>query len=73
MNSCTTLRFAVLLSLGLLIGGFALLAIAEATGLAVPSAHAALLLAGAAVAVLVVALVIALWPGADKRLAGCRH
>jgi hypothetical protein len=73
VTTCTTLRFAVLLSLGLLIGGFVLLAIAESTGLGVPSAHAALVLALAAVAVLFGALIIAIWPGANERLSGCQH
>ena len=73
MNTCTTLRFAVLLSLGLLVGGFILLAIAEATGLAIPSAHAALVLALCAVAVLFSALIIAIWPGAAQRLSECQH
>ena len=73
MTTCTTLRFAVLLSLGLLVGGFVLLGIIEATGFSAPTAHVALALALTAVAVLFVALLIAVWPGSNRRLSQCQH
>jgi hypothetical protein len=73
MITCTTMRSVVILSFGLLVLGILLLLVAETTGLAVPVAHAALMLALGAALTLAVAFLIAIWPGNDARLRECQH
>jgi len=71
--TCTTMRSAVILSFGLLASGILVFLVAETTGVAVPTAHAALVLALGAALTLVVAFLIAIWPGSDARLRECQH
>lgn len=73
MITCTTMRSAVILSFGLLISGGLSLLVAETTGLAVPAAQAALVLALGSVATLALAFLIAIWPGSEARLRECQH
>jgi hypothetical protein len=73
MITCTTMRSAVLLSFGLLVSGMLFLLVAETTGLAVPVAHAALVLALGAALTLAIAFLIAVWPGSEARLRECQH
>lgn len=73
MITCTTMRSAVILSFGLLATGILMLLVAETTGLAVPIAHAALVLALGAALTLAVAFLIAIWPGNEARLRECQH
>lgn len=73
LMSCTTMRSAVILSFSLLSLGILLLLISELTGQAVPTAHAALLLTLGAPLALVVAFLLAIWPGARTRLSECQH
>jgi hypothetical protein len=67
------MRSAVILSFGLLATGILMLLVAETTGLAVPIAHAALVLALGAALTLAVAFLIAIWPGNEARLRECQH
>jgi len=73
MITCHRLRGAVLLSALLLMGGLGM----EWVGpwFAFPAAIMALALFSglAAVAILAITLIIALWPGSTQRLANCRH
>jgi hypothetical protein len=71
--SCTTMRSAVILSFGLLAAGILMLLVAETTGLAVPVAHTALVLALGGALTLAVAFLIAIWPGSEARLRECQH
>ena len=73
MITCTTMRSAVLLSLGLLVSGILFLLVARTTGLAVPVAHAALVLTLGAALTLAIAFLIAVWPGSEARLRECQH
>lgn len=73
MITCTTMRSAVTLSFGLLATGILMLLVAETTGLAVPIAHTALVLALGAALTLAVAFLIAIWPGSEARLRKCQH
>lgn len=71
--SCTTMRSAVILSFSFLVMGSLLLLIAELTGRAVPTAHAALVLTLGAALTLALAFLMAIWPGGKARLTGCQH
>lgn len=78
MTTCTTMRSAVLLSLGLLLVGFLLFGLATIIGashtaLIMTAAHAALWLVLGAAAIFGAALAIAIWPGNQARLEECRH
>jgi hypothetical protein len=73
MLTCKRLRIAVILSAALLITGFALEVFAEVTLVGVPTSHIALLLIFGAVAILAVAFLLSLIPGASERLRECRH
>lgn len=73
MTTCTTMRSAVMLSAGLFLTGTLMLAFAEFTGWAVPTSQLALLLVLGAAGTLVVAMLIALWPGNARRLTECLH
>ncbi len=73
MTTCTTMRSAVMLSAGLFLAGSLMLACAELTGWTVPASQLALLLVRGAAVTLVVAVLIALWPGNARRLTECRH
>jgi len=67
------MRSTVILSFGLLAAGILMLLLAETTVLAVPIAHAALVLALGAALTLAVAFLIAIWPGSEARLRECQH
>jgi len=73
VTTCTTMRSAVMLSAGLFLAGSLMLAFAEFTGWAVPASQLALLLVLGAAVTLVVAVLIALWPGNARRLSECLH
>lgn len=73
MSACNTLRATIILSGALFLSGILLLLIAEATGLAVPTAHLALLAVLAGAATLAVAFVLALLPGARLDFHNCEH
>jgi len=66
------MRSTVLLSLGLLVAG-ALLLLERTTGFGVGAAYAALWLVLGGAGTLAAAVVIAVWPGNQARLDGCRH
>jgi len=73
VTTCTTMRSAAMLSVGLFLAGTLMLTFAECTGWAVPAIQIALLLVLGAAVTLVVALLIALWPGNARRLTECLH
>jgi hypothetical protein len=73
MISCQSLRSSVMLSAALLVGGLLLLLIAETSGLAVPTAHLALLSVLAGVATLAVAFTVAVLPWTHAALNNCEH
>jgi len=68
VSICSAMRSAAILSGALFVGALSLLLLAEALGLVLPAAHAALLLMLAAVLTLGVAFVLALWPVKRGRL-----
>jgi hypothetical protein len=67
------MRTSVILSAFLLVLGFALEILAEATLLAVPVGYLALLVVLAAVALLATNFLVSLLPGASERLKECTH
>jgi hypothetical protein len=67
------MRSFVALSGALLLSGMLLLLIAETTGLSVPTAHIALLTVLGGAATLAAAFILAILPGAGRRLENCRH
>lgn len=73
MISCTTMRAAVVLSATLFISGTLMLIFAETTGLMIPTAHTALLLVLGGASILVLAFIIAVFPGNAERLTNCLH
>jgi hypothetical protein len=73
MSACSTLRATIILSGALFLSGILLLLIAEATGVAIPTAHLALLAVLTGAATLAAAVVLALLPGARFDLHNCEH
>jgi hypothetical protein len=73
MLTCKRLRTAVLLSALLMILGLALEVVAQATALAVPTSHLALLSILSAAVVLAVVTLASLLPGSARRLEECEH
>jgi len=73
VTTCTTMRSTVLLSLGLLVAGVLLLLLERTTGFGVGAAYAALWLVLGGAGTLAAAFLIAVWPGNQARLDGCRH
>ena len=73
MLTCKRMRSAVVLSSLLLLLGILLEFFAEATLLAVPASHLALLVILAAVVVLALTFVASLLPRTSERLKECMH
>lgn len=73
MFNCRTMRVAVISSGLLLAAGLLLGLLAVSAPLTMPYAQTSLMLVLAGAAVLSVAFIDALMPGADQRLDGCRH
>ncbi|WP_295882526.1 hypothetical protein [uncultured Thiohalocapsa sp.] len=73
MFNCRSMRAAVIVSGLLLAAGLLLGLLAVSAPLTMPYTQTALMLVLAGAAVLSVAFIDALLPGADQRLDGCQH
>jgi len=73
MFTCTTMRTAVSVSLGLLISGLLLQFFAEKAVFAVPLSHLAMFAVLAAAALLAIVFILALIPSIARRMDGCQH
>lgn len=73
MFNCLTMRIAVISSAVLLSAGLLLGLVAVAAPLAMPYTQLSLMLVLSGAAVLVMAFLDALLPGAARRLDGCQH
>jgi hypothetical protein len=73
MISCAMIRSTVILSAGLFLSGLLLLLVAETTGLAVPTAHIALLAVLGGALTLAAASILAILPNSGRNLHNCQH
>jgi hypothetical protein len=73
MFNCQTMRIAVIASAMLLLAGLLLGLVAVAAPLAMSYTQLSLILVLSGAAVLCMAFLDALLPGADQRLDGCQH